>query len=80
MQGVFGPFQPSVPATVPLWLASMLKQQKKCRIQPPNWLTVTNLSEKLREEREVLTTQLGSLPYHYMVISKILLDWCVPRT
>lgn len=53
----------------------MLKQQKKCRIQPPSWLSVGNMQEKLREEREVLVQQMGTLPKNYMVIGKMLLDW-----
>jgi hypothetical protein len=40
VQGDFGPFRPQIPAKVPLWLAIALKKRGKCRIQPPNWMTV----------------------------------------
>jgi hypothetical protein len=39
MQGTFGPFQLNVPTHVPLWLAVRLKQDQKCRVAPPDWLT-----------------------------------------
>ena len=38
LQGDFGPFMPSVPAQVPLFIALQLRQSGKCRIQPPEWL------------------------------------------
>ena len=40
LQGDFGPFNPSMHTTVPLWLALNLKQRHKCRIEPPQWLSV----------------------------------------
>ena len=33
--GVYGPFRPSVPISVPLWLGIFLKRQQKCHIIPP---------------------------------------------
>jgi GINS complex subunit 2 len=73
-QGVFGPFRVSVPAVVPIWLAIMLRQQKKCTIQPPSWMSVKYLQQKLNEDQEVNVTQLAHLPSHYMTIGKLLLD------
>lgn len=52
----------------------MLKKQKKCKIQPPTWLTVENLQDKLKDDRKA-NTNLGTLPYYYMVTTKLLLDW-----
>ena len=37
-QGTYGPFIPSVPTEVPLWLAIQLKKAKQCKITPPEWL------------------------------------------
>ena len=39
--GDFGPFRPSMPVTVPLWLAIMLKKGRKCRIRTPDWCVRT---------------------------------------
>lgn len=40
VQGEFGPFNPSMHSSVPLWLAVHLKQRQKCRIEPPDWMNV----------------------------------------
>lgn len=40
VQGEFGPFNPSMPTSVPLWLAVSLKKQHRCHIQPPEWLNI----------------------------------------
>ena len=42
-QGEFGPFNPSMHSRVPLWLAVHLKQRQKCRIEPPDWMSVGKL-------------------------------------
>ena len=39
-QGDFGPFNPSMRTEVPIWLAVNLRQRHKCRIEPPDWLSV----------------------------------------
>jgi len=39
LQGTFGPFSPSMPVKVPLWLALALKEATKCDIQCPEWMT-----------------------------------------
>ena len=43
VQGDYGPFQPSFPVKVPLWLAVMLHKRKKCRIAPPDWMQSDHL-------------------------------------
>ena len=40
LQGEIGPFNASLPTEVPLWVAIFLKQRRKCRIQPPDWMDV----------------------------------------
>lgn len=37
ISGDFGPFQPSVPCKVPLWLAMNLHNQSKCSVLLPQW-------------------------------------------
>ena len=39
LSGSYGPFQPSYPTLVPLWVALLLKHRRRCRIVPPDWLT-----------------------------------------
>ncbi len=39
-QGDFGPFYPQIPVKVPLWLGIAMKKRSKCRIQPPDWMSV----------------------------------------
>ena len=43
IQGDIGPFNPSMPVQVPVWLAINLKQKQRCRIQAPDWLNVGQL-------------------------------------
>jgi GINS complex subunit 2 len=40
ISGDYGPFNPSLPVDVPLWLGVHLKNRQKCRFQPPDWLAV----------------------------------------
>ena len=43
LQGDIGPFNASLPTEVPLWIAIFLKQRRKCRILPPDWMDVGNM-------------------------------------
>lgn len=52
ISGDIGPFRASLPVNVPLWIAVNLKQQQKCKIQPPDWMDVDKL-EELKEEEKV---------------------------
>ncbi|KAI1305784.1 DNA replication complex GINS protein PSF2 [Halotydeus destructor] len=38
ISGDFGPFVPSIPLKVPLWLAMNLNRQHKCMIMTPKWI------------------------------------------
>ena len=65
-QGEFGPFNPSMHSQVPLWLAVHLKQRQKCRIEPPDWMSVGKWSIKLLEwcvQIGILTICLYYLKY-----------------
>ncbi|XP_022918285.1 probable DNA replication complex GINS protein PSF2 isoform X2 [Onthophagus taurus] len=72
IQGDIGPFRASLPITVPLWIAINLKQQLKCKIQPPDWMNVDEL-ERIKEEEKVSRTFIKMPSEHYMVETKILL-------
>ena len=73
LSGTFGPFRPSVPVTVPLWLGIYLKRQQKCHIIPPAWMDSQVLKDKFRleEEQESFT----EIDFYYMEISSLLLTY-----
>ncbi|XP_071738722.1 DNA replication complex GINS protein PSF2 [Rutidosis leptorrhynchoides] len=71
--GEFGPFQPSVPTEVPIWLAVALKRRNKCTIRPPDWMSVEKLTQVLEAERDAAST-FEPLPFHYVEISRLLFD------
>ncbi|ODV98531.1 hypothetical protein PACTADRAFT_24940, partial [Pachysolen tannophilus NRRL Y-2460] len=58
---------------IPLWLALILKSQDRCNIITPDWLTVKNLHKAYEEEVE-FPTKFSNLPWHWIEISKMLLD------
>ncbi|KAK9811560.1 hypothetical protein WJX72_005917 [[Myrmecia] bisecta] len=69
----YGPFQPNIHVSVPLWLALTLHKRNKCRIEPPDWLEVGRLEEVLELERS--TAQVFQpLPFHYIETSRLLLE------
>ena len=66
ISGDVGPFRASLPVTVPLWVAIILKQLEKCKIKPPDWLDVENL-EALKQE------EINS---RYLKCSKLYMNLC----
>jgi len=62
--GKFGPFMPDFDAQVPIWLALMLKRQKKCRVLAPHWMEVESLESILEEQKK--TRELVPLPFYYV--------------
>ncbi|TKY84962.1 hypothetical protein EX895_006042 [Sporisorium graminicola] len=72
LSGIYGPFRPPTPATVPLWVALHLKKRKKAIVVLPTWLTVDALTETLKHE----TTQAGfsDLPHYWIGVSQALLS------
>lgn len=71
-QGDYGPFRAQRPVTVPLWLAVSLQQKRRCRIVPPEWLSVDNLLVVRREERRD-SDVFQPLPFHYIELAQLLL-------
>lgn len=49
-QGTTPPLKPPHRAQVPLWLALLLKKQRRANIVPPAWLHPVSLSEIIRQE------------------------------
>jgi len=75
--GDIGPFEPSVPTRVPLWLAVHFRQRQKCRIECPAWISVDKLEEILDNEKTSdLFTQMPNP--NYMELANVLLN-CAPQ-
>ncbi|KAL1542203.1 DNA replication complex GINS protein PSF2 [Salvia divinorum] len=72
ISGDFGPFRPQIPAQAPLWLAVALKKRGKCTIRAPEWMSVVNLTQVLEAERD--SDKFQPLPFHYVEISRLLID------
>jgi GINS complex subunit 2 len=75
ISGTFGPLQSGLPCLVPLWLAINLRKRGKCVIKIPHWLTVANLEQFSKLERE--EPNLSNLPFHYVEIAHLLLTHAV---
>jgi len=73
ISGDVGPFVPSLPVEVPLWLALSLRQQHKCRIVTPDWMSLASLNETKAEETEskVFTRMQCQ---HYMEVAHLILN------
>ena len=69
-----GPFEPSVPTQVPLWLAVHFRQRQKCRIECPAWINVEKLEELINAEKASDVFMQMPNPY-YMEITNVLLNW-----
>lgn len=73
ISGDFGPFNPSIPTKVPIWLALNLHRQHKCNIIPPNWIGTLS---QLKERQENLTDRLIEMPCDYWKEILKLLEQC----
>ena len=62
LQAPTEPLNPPFPAPLPLWLALLLKKQRRANISPPPWLTATGLSQILEFETDVRTAAVLSPP------------------
>ncbi|XP_067136392.1 DNA replication complex GINS protein PSF2 [Centruroides vittatus] len=73
ISGDIGPFTPSIPVKVPLWIALNLKQRLKCRLIPPEWMDIEKLENKKQEEIE--SRYFTPMPSkHFREIAQLLLD------
>lgn len=62
VKGPTAPLNPPFPAPLPLWLALLLKRQKRANIVPPPWLTQPALKQILEFETDDATAALLSPP------------------
>lgn len=66
-----GPFVPTLPVDVPLWLALHLKKNQKCQIQAPEWMDPETLADALEEEKA--GSAFADLPQHFIEITQLLM-------
>lgn len=57
---------------VPLWVAVVLKEQGKCNLVPPFWLSFVYLKEKFEEEKQNLN-KFSQLPWNWQEIARYFL-------
>jgi GINS complex subunit 2 len=70
ISGDFGPFKPSIPISVPVWVALNLHRQNKCTIRAPNWMKSL---PQLQERQENETEKLIEMPdNHWRELLKLL--------
>eukprot|EP01126_Amoeba_proteus_P040434 TRINITY_DN4312_c0_g2_i8.p1 TRINITY_DN4312_c0_g2~~TRINITY_DN4312_c0_g2_i8.p1 ORF type:complete len:192 (-),score=26.94 TRINITY_DN4312_c0_g2_i8:450-1025(-) len=74
ISGNVGPFKPNEPQIVPLWLALMLRQRRKCIIEPPNWFTKEYLTALRDRERQDKNCFIKLPSYHFIEIAVLLLE------
>ncbi|BAO39276.1 DNA replication complex GINS protein PSF2 [Kluyveromyces marxianus] len=60
---------------VTIWLALLLKQQGKCNIIVPSWLTLQQLDKYLEYELKN-TSRFSNLPWNWLVLSTLLFSRC----
>lgn len=73
LTGNFGPFIAGLPVEVPLWVALKLKEDGKCRIQPPPWMDVDRLKNLLGREK-ANADSFVEIPFYYIEMSRLLLS------
>ena len=60
MKGPTQPLNPPFPTPLPLWLALLLKRQRRANISPPPWLSIDGLSSILDFETDIRTAEVFS--------------------
>ena len=73
ISGDYGPFQPSIPVKVPLWLALNLQRQHKCTIVMPKWVTELVTAAEQQDEKSSLLQLEND---HWREIMKLLEEHC----
>eukprot|EP00758_Cryptobia_borreli_P002558 Tbor_TRINITY_DN3119_c0_g1::TRINITY_DN3119_c0_g1_i1::g.14622::m.14622/K10733/GINS2, PSF2; GINS complex subunit 2 len=73
--GVYGPFQPNVDISVPLWLALYFRQANMCEIVTPHFLKVQFLRSVLEKEMND-DVSYEMLPFHYFEVTMSILKVC----
>lgn len=73
LSGTYGPLSAGLPCDLPLWLALTLRRKGKCTIQPPEWMSVVELERVVAREKS--EDNFEALPFHYVEISQLLINY-----
>lgn len=60
ISGDFGPFVPSIPIKVPLWMALNLKRQQKCSVIIPKWVIELIKLSEVQDDKASMINMTGS--------------------
>jgi GINS complex subunit 2 len=72
--GTIPPFQPPLPARVPLWMAIQMKKQRRCELVAPSWLSLASLDRWL--EAESTEERFGTPPCQgFVEVARVLLTY-----
>jgi len=72
--GTIPPFQPPLPARVPLWMAIQMKKQRRCELVAPSWLSLASLDRWL--EAESTEERFGNPPCQgFVEVARVLLTY-----
>ena len=74
MGGTFGPMEPQVPVSVPLWLAVHLRKRNRCRIRPPAWLAKAPMEALLKVWKEEEEGEGERLPFFCFWLNGCMAD------
>ena len=74
ISGTVPALRPPQRAQVPLWLAVLLKKQKKANIIPPEWLSPESLERLVKWETENPERFTEELPWEWVEIGDVLCE------
>ena len=74
ISGVVPALRPPQRAQVPLWLAVLLKKQKKANIVPPAWLSPEILERLVKWETENPERFTEELPWEWVEVGEVLCE------
>lgn len=76
--GTIRRMRPPQRSEVPIWLALLLKRQKRATVVPPAWLSIEELEQRLEEEKKIdehgENAGFSPLPFRWVEVSDLLLD------
>ncbi|OAG29424.1 GINS complex subunit 2 [Nematocida displodere] len=75
IEGSFGPFSPMVPATVPLYIALLLKHSSLCTVHLPDYLSTACLKRAVEKEEET-EDEFGSIDMYTFENANVCLESC----
>ncbi|KAK9449846.1 DNA replication complex GINS protein psf2 [Limtongia smithiae] len=72
--GRIPPLRPMRRATVPLWVAIILKKQSRCNVVAPDWLSEESLKAAYEAEASNMERFSAMLPWEWLEVGEIILS------